>query len=95
MVAVVFLKPRIADGDAGLGFEAPVARENPGITVFPAKGKEVTLKAAVLDGFVKSEGNLGITHVEMAVDGIQKFPRGICLPAYLICGQNNDGHSGQ
>ena len=71
MVTVVFLKPRIADGDAGLGFEAPVAGENPGITVFPTEGKEVTLKAAILDGFVKSKGNLGITHVEMAVDGIQ------------------------
>ena len=68
--AVVFLEPGVADGDAGLGLDAPVAGQDPRIAVLGAEGHEVALQAVVLDGGVEAEGDAGVAHVEVAIDEV-------------------------
>ena len=70
VITVVFFEPGIADGNTGLGLDAPMTGQDPGITVFAAKGNKVTLQAAVLDGRIETEGNLRVAHVIVAVDDI-------------------------
>ncbi len=70
MITVVLLEPGIADGNAGLSFDAPSAGEDPGVTIFAPQGDEVTLQAAVLDGRVDAERNLGVAHIKVAVDEV-------------------------
>ena len=70
MITVVLLEPGIADGNAGLGLDAPSAGQDPGITIFATEGDEVTLQAAVLDGRVDAERNLGVAHIKVTVDEV-------------------------
>ena len=67
---VILLEPGIADGDTSLGLNAPSAGEDPGVSIFATEGDEVTLQAAVLDGRIEAERNLGVTHVIVAVNEV-------------------------
>ena len=70
VITVVLLEPGIADGNTGLGLDTPSAGENPGVTIFATEGDEITLQAAVLDGGVEAKGDLGVTHIIVAVNEI-------------------------
>ena len=70
VVTIIFFKPGIADGNTSLSLNTPIARQNPGVTIFRTKRQEVALQATVLNGGVKSKGDAGIAHIVMAVDQI-------------------------
>lgn len=67
---VVLLEPGIADSDASLGLNGPVATEHPTVAVLATQRNEVALQTFVPDILIKAEGELEVADVEMAVDGV-------------------------
>ena len=68
--AFVLVVVHVGGSEAYFGFDAPAVVENPVVAVAYAGTEEVALEAVVLQLVEQSEGELDVSGVEVAVDGV-------------------------
>ena len=70
VAALIVIKLGITDSGTDVGFEVPIAPQRPGIAVEKADGSEVALTTLIAHRLPKSEGELDIGYVIVAVDEV-------------------------